>query len=690
MGTKRLEGQSDVLQALDALGIGYKAYEHPASQTIEHLREHLGKLEHAPFVKNLVYVDKKKAVYFIVAHEHSQVGAQIWKKLGTSKGNVRMADAALLQETLGTFRGAVGIFALANDAARSVKRVVIDKALEAESHLTFPPQTNTCMLELTAADSLKFLKAHNIDFEFMELGDAEEQPQGGEGAQPQGGEEPRGKGESRMGIEHKKAENFGEWYSQVITRSDLIDYYDVSGCYVYRPNSFFLWERLQASLDADFKALNVRNCYFPMLVQAAHLKKEEENFAGFKAEVAWVTHAGETKLAEPLALRPTSEAIMYPYFSKWVKSHRDLPLKLNQWTNVVRWEFKHPTPFVRAREFLWQEGHTAHATREEADEMVFTILDVYAKTYRELLAVPVIKGIKSDHERFGGALFSSTCETFVPENGRAIQACTSHNLGQNFARVFDVRFEDENQQMREAWQTSWGFTTRSIGIAIMVHSDDRGLVLPPRVAPTQAVVIPIYYRGVENATLRTRAEELAAEMGRAGLRAEHDVSEQHNAGWKFNDWELKGVPVRVELGPKDLEAGEARIVARFDGRKRQVPLSALAAEVAAELERVHAEMLAAAERKMAAKTFRARTWEEFMVSLNKCGIVHTPWCQKSECEEKVKARSAEESKLKASEASMSGAAKTLCIPLEQESLTDGTCFHCGDAAEKWVIWGRSY
>ena len=678
MGSKLLQSQKDVLEALDALEIRYKGYDHPASQTIEDLRTHLGKLDHAPFVKNLVYTDKKKEVYFIVAHEHSQVSPDLWKRLGTNKNNVRMATDEVLQEVFGTFRGAVGIFALPNDREGRVKKVIVDKQLEGESYLTFPPQTNTCMLELTAEDTFKFLRTHNIAFEFMPLGEAAaEEPQ-------------RSEAEGKQGIEHKKAENFGEWYSQVITRSDLIEYYDISGCYVLRPSSYFIWETLQAALDADFKAAGVRNCYFPMFVLGAHLKKEEENFAGFKAEVAWVTHSGDSKLPEPIAVRPTSETIMYPYFSKWIKSHRDLPLKINQWTNVVRWEFKHPTPFIRTREFLWQEGHTAHASKEEADAMVFGMLEVYAQTYSRLLAVPTIKGIKSENEKFGGALFTTTCETFIPENGRAIQAATSHNLGNNFARVFDVRFEDEAQQMREAWQTSWGFTTRSIGIAIMVHSDDRGLVLPPRVAPVQVVVIPIYYKGVDSQALRDRAVEVVAELVRAGVRAEHDLSEQHNAGWKFNEWEMKGVPLRVEIGPKDLAAGEVRLVGRRDGSKRQVAAAALATEIPAELDRIHEAMYAAAQEKMGEKTLKAVSWEEFMANLNKRAIVRTPWCQRTECEEEVKARSAKESKLSATESSMSGAAKTLCMPLEQEELNNANCFHCGKPAGKWVIWGRSY
>ncbi|PIN69915.1 proline--tRNA ligase, partial [Candidatus Woesearchaeota archaeon CG11_big_fil_rev_8_21_14_0_20_43_8] len=282
-----------------------------------------------------------------------------------------------------------------------------------------------------------------------------------------------------LGITVKKSENTSEWYTQVIQKAELIEYTDVSGCIVFRPGSYEIWEKLQQYLDSRFSELGVRNAYFPLFIPESYLQKETDHVEGFTPEVAWVTHTGTSKLAERLAVRPTSETIMYPSYAKWIKSHRDLPLLLNQWCNVVRWEFKHPVPFLRTREFLWQEGHTAHATKEGADKEVRRILDIYADTFEKLVAVPVLKGIKSEKEKFAGADYTTSLECFLP-NGKAIQGCTSHALGQNFAKVFDIKYLDENSEWKYVWQNSWGFTTRTIGIMILVHSDDKGLVIPPK------------------------------------------------------------------------------------------------------------------------------------------------------------------------------------------------------------------
>jgi len=279
-----------------------------------------------------------------------------------------------------------------------------------------------------------------------------------------------------------KAVNFAKWYQEVITKSEMIEYYEISGCYILRPWSYFIWERIQGFLDPLFKSFGVQNCYFPMFVTEGALTREKDHIAGFAPEVAWVTKSGTTDLAEPIAIRPTSETIMYPSYAKWIHSWRDLPVVLNQWTNIVRWEFKHPTPFIRTREFLWQEGHTAHATKDDAYKMVFGILDFYARCYEEMLAIPVVRGWKSEEERFAGADDTTTVELFVPTNGRGIQGATSHMLGQNFSKMFEVQYENDKGQKEFVWQTSWGYSTRSIGSMIMIHSDDKGLVLPPKVA----------------------------------------------------------------------------------------------------------------------------------------------------------------------------------------------------------------
>jgi prolyl-tRNA synthetase family I len=303
----------------------------------------------------------------------------------------------------------------------------------------------------------------------------------------------------KLGVEFKKEVNFSKWYSQVITKSGLIEYYDISGCYILRPPAFYIWEQITQFFDGKIKKEGVQNCYFPMFVNEAALNKEKSHVEGFSPEVAWVTKSGQSELAEPIAIRPTSETIMYPAFAKWIQSHRDLPLLLNQWTNVVRWEFKHPTPFIRTREFLWQEGHTAHTSCQETDVFVHKILDHYAAVYKDLLACPVVKGRKSEDERFAGAINTTTVELYVPISGRGIQGATSHMLGQNFSKMFDVWYLDDQNKKQLAWQTSWGLSTRSIGAMIMIHSDNTGLVLPPRVAQIQVVIIPVPGKGSSKA-----------------------------------------------------------------------------------------------------------------------------------------------------------------------------------------------
>jgi prolyl-tRNA synthetase len=453
-----------------------------------------------------------------------------------------------------------------------------------------------------------------------------------------------------------------------------------------------VWEQIQAFLDSEFKKHGVKNAYFPMFVKKKNLEAEKEHVEGFSAEVAWVTHSGNSKLAEPIAIRPTSETIMYPSFAKWIHSHRDLPLKLNQWTNVVRWEFKHPTPFIRTREFLWQEGHTAHATKEESDKMVHDMLDVYANCYQNLLAIPVIKGRKSRNEKFAGADYTTTCETFVAENGRAIQACTSHNLGQNFAKMFNVEFEDLEMKKQLVYQTSWGFTTRSIGLVIMIHGDDKGVVFPPKVAPVQTVIVPIFYKDKDNAGVDKKCKEIAQSLIDAGIRTEYDDRPNYSAGWKYNDWEMKGVTLRIEVGPNDLVNKEARLVRRLDNHKQQVKLDDLIPAIKAQLNEAHNLMFANAQAKLKASVIPAESWKEFMTQLNNLKVVQTPWCEDPECEDKVKERSGVESKMeKNQDVNMSGAAKTLCLPFEQPALkADAPCFHCGKKATKWVLWGRSY
>lgn len=441
----------------------------------------------------------------------------------------------------------------------------------------------------------------------------------------------------------------------------------------------------------------MQNCYFPMFVSEAALSKEKDHVEGFAPEVAWVTRSGKTDLQEPIAIRPTSETIMYPSYAKWIHSHRDLPLCLNQWTNVVRWEFKHPTPFIRTREFLWQEGHTAHATSEEADTMVLNILDAYADCYKDMLAVPSVKGRKSETEKFAGAFYTTTVELYVPCNGRGIQGATSHQLGQNFAKMFDVWFEDKAGVKQFAWQTSWGFSTRSIGSMIMVHSDNKGLVLPPRVAQTQVVFVPITYKDDDTTVLHAKIEELLKELKARGVRATFDDRENYNPGWKFNHWELKGTPIRLELGKKDFEKGEVRVVRRDNGEKSQMSWAALPQEIPRLLDQIHEDMYERARKTRDEHMKVAYNWDEFMGALNGRNIVLTPWCDEGTEEEKVKDRTKEESLKLMQEAGedeevLTGSAKTLCLPFEPiVPLKEGDrCFFTGKPAKVMALWGRSY
>ena len=497
----------------------------------------------------------------------------------------------------------------------------------------------------------------------------------------------------------------------MITRSELIEFYDISGCYILRPWAFSIWETIQAFFDARIKALGVQNAYFPLFVSKSALEAEADHVEGFAPEVAWVTRSGGSDLAEPIAIRPTSETIMYPAYAKWIRSHRDLPLRLNQWTNVVRWEFKHPTPFLRTREFLWQEGHSAFATQPEADAEVLDILDLYSRVYEEVLAVPVIKGRKSEKEKFAGGLYTTSVEAFIPTNGRAIQGATSHCLGQNFARMFGIEFSDAAGVTNHVWQNSWGLTTRTIGVCVMVHGDDKGLVLPPRVAPLQAVVLAIISvkdsQEVKDGVWAMAAAVTAA-LGGGGVRVKYDDRDNYSAGWTFAHWVQTGVPLRLEVGPRDVAGGAVTVVRRDTGAKVALPVGpTLPGAVAALLEAVQADMLDSARRVRDARVTPTPTWPEFTAALEAGCMALAPWCEHTPCEEGVKdktgpkaaaaaaagaAASPEDAAAEAEAAKgLTGAAKTLCIPLGQAPLPAGTaCFHCGGVASCNALWGRSY
>ncbi|XP_068612858.1 bifunctional glutamate/proline--tRNA ligase-like [Brachionichthys hirsutus] len=504
------------------------------------------------------------------------------------------------------------------------------------------------------------------------------------------------KKQTRLGLEAKKEENLADWYSQVITKAEMIEYYDVSGCYVLRPWSFAIWESIKDFFDREIKKLGVENCYFPMFVSQSAIDKEKSHIENFAPEVAWVTRSGKTELAEPVAIRPTSETVMYPAYAKWVQSHRDLPIKLNQWCNVVRWEFKHPQPFLRTREFLWQEGHSAFATKEEAEEEVLQILDLYAKVYEELMAIPVVKGRKTKKEQFAGGDYTTTVEAFISASGRAIQGATSHHLGQNFSKMFEIMFEDPKSpgEKQLAYQNSWGITTRTIGVLTMVHGDNMGLVLPPRVACLQVVIIPcgitVSLPEQEKEALLTQCSKYLNSLQDAGIRVKLDLRDNYSPGWKFNHWELKGVPIRLEVGPKDMQQRQCVAVRRDSGAKITIPEAEVEKELLVMLEDIQSNLFKKASDDFKNNMVVADTMEQFQKELEKGKIVQIPFCGEIPCEDWIKTTTAKDRDLEPGAPSMG--AKSLCIPFSPlKTLQPGQmCVSGKELAQFYTLFGRSY
>lgn len=521
--------------------------------------------------------------------------------------------------------------------------------------------------------------------------------QGGGGLSSSGAGEGQGpKKQTRLGLEAKKEENLAEWYSQVITKSEMIEYYDVSGCYILRPWSYSIWEYIKDFFDAEIKKLGVENCYFPIFVSQGALEKEKNHIADFAPEVAWVTRSGKTELAEPIAIRPTSETVMYPAYAKWVQSHRDLPIRLNQWCNVVRWEFKHPQPFLRTREFLWQEGHSAFATFEEAADEVLQILELYARVYEELLAIPVVRGRKTEKEKFAGGDYTTTLEAFISASGRAIQGATSHHLGQNFSKMCEIVFEDPKTpgEKQFAYQCSWGLTTRTIGVMVMVHGDNMGLVLPPRVASVQVVVIPC---GITNALSEEDREALMAKCNEyrrrllgADIRVRVDLRDNYSPGWKFNHWELKGVPVRLEVGPRDMKSCQFVAVRRDTGEKLTIAEKEAEAKLKEVLEDIQLNLFTRASEDLKTHMVVSNTLEDFQKVLDSGKVAQIPFCGEIDCEDWIKKTTARDQDVEPGAPSMG--AKSLCIPFNPLcELKPGAMCVCGkNPAKFYTLFGRSY
>ncbi len=480
-----------------------------------------------------------------------------------------------------------------------------------------------------------------------------------------------------------RAQDFSAWYNEVVVRAELADYAPVRGCMVIRPDGYGIWERMQRALDDMFKATGHRNAYFPLLIPESFLKKEAEHVEGFAPETAVVTHGGGKKLDEPLIIRPTSETIIYHMFAKWVHSYRDLPLLINQWANVVRWEMR-TRLFLRTLEFLWQEGHTAHATHDDAEEETRRMLGVYRDFMEGWMAMPVVTGRKTDSERFAGALRTYSCEAMMQDN-KALQAGTSHNLGQNFAKAFELKFQTESGGTEFAWNTSWGVSTRMIGGLVMTHGDDTGLRVPPLLAPTEVVIVPIWRSDDERGRVFEAAHRIKQTLGawkRADstpLRVHVDDREGIKPGAKYFEWELRGVPVRLELGPRDLDKGQAVVVRRDTREKRPVALDTLGEDVSAVLARIQGDMLAAARARRDANSLRGSiTYDRFREVMDGDGaFVYSGWCGDASCEATIK----EDTK-----------ATIRVLPDEEfrsaESPT--TCMHCGRAATAEALWAKAY
>ncbi|XP_061172906.1 bifunctional glutamate/proline--tRNA ligase-like [Saccostrea echinata] len=502
---------------------------------------------------------------------------------------------------------------------------------------------------------------------------------------------------TRLGLEAKKEENLSDWYSQIITKAELIEYYDVSGCYILRPWSYSIWESIKEFFDREIKKIGVENAYFPMFVSHQALEREKTHIADFAPEVAWVTKSGKSDLAVPIAIRPTSETVMYPSYAKWIKSHRDLPLRLNQWCNVVRWEFKHPQPFLRTREFLWQEGHTAFATAQEAEEEVYIILELYARVYEELLAIPVVRGRKTEAEKFAGGDFTTTVEAYISASGRAIQGGTSHHLGQNFSKMFEICIQDqETLEKQYVYQNSWGLTTRTIGVMCMIHGDNKGLVLPPRVACVQVIIVPCGITAnlskSDEQNLMDKCEAIKKELLTADIRARTDLRDNYSPGWKFNHWELKGVPIRVELGPNDIKKNQVVVVRRDNGEKLILKNQNVGEQLNDILKNIQDCLFNKAKSDLDCHMIVSHQWTHFCDSLDNKKIIQAPFCGDEECEAKIKKDSARDAVVEEGAPSMG--AKGLCIPFKQpETLKPGTkCIHpdCTRDAKYFTLFGRSY
>jgi prolyl-tRNA synthetase len=481
----------------------------------------------------------------------------------------------------------------------------------------------------------------------------------------------------KLGITVRKEEDFSEWFTQVVLKAELADYAGGKGFIVIRPNGYEIWENIKNFFDKEIKKTGHRNAYFPTLIPESLLKKEAEHFTGFIPEVFWVTKSGNSDLSEYFAVRPTSETIVHDSMKRWIRSWRDLPLLLNVWNSVLRAEIKSTKPFIRTSEFLWQEGHTAHATEIEAEKEVMQILDLYKRIVEELLAVPVLAGKKSDKEKFVGAVYTTTLEGMMPD-GRALQMATSHQLGQNFSKPFEIKFLGEDGETHFVWHTSWGLSWRTLGALVMVHGDDKGLIIPPRIAPVQVIIIPIIFSGSSKSDdVLSKTTEILSLFEAAGIRAQIDSRENYTPGWKFNEWEMKGIPLRLEIGPRDIAKNSVVLVRRDSGAKESIGLENLSERAKLVLDEVQKSLWARANDLLKNKTSEVLTFQELSETLAKQGgFVRTFWCGSRRCEDEVKEKTGADIRV---------------IPFDQSGeYGSSKCVYCHSQAKYIVYFGRAY
>lgn len=476
-----------------------------------------------------------------------------------------------------------------------------------------------------------------------------------------------------VGITVSKSENFSEWYTQVVIKSELADYAPVKGLIVLRPDGYSIWESIKESLDKKLKETGHRNGFLPVLIPESLLGKEKKHFEGFNPEVFWVTHSGDSEIGDKLALRPTSETLAYSLFSKWIRSWRDLPLKINFWNSALRAEIKGTKPFLRTSEFLWQEGHTVHATNDEAEKEVQDILELYKKTIEEELAVPVITGKKSEKDKFVGAVYTDTLESLMPD-GKALQMGTSHFLGQNFSKPFDVKYLDQNNTETFAWQASWGVSWRLIGGMIMTHGDDKGLVLPPKISPIQVVIIPIYYSDDEKGNVIQKANQIKDGLSKINLRVHLDDREQLTPGFKFNDWEMKGIPVRIEIGPKDIAKNQVVLVRRHNQAKTSIDVNSSGEKISSELKNIQKEMFDAAKKILDERIIRVSEYQQFKKELENGKMIDCSWCGNQTCEDKIKEETSADLRV---------------IPFNNTQKLE-TCIYCKNSGTTNALFAKGY